>query len=354
VKAYNVPGDVLFFLEPNGEVTAETASGLRERVSLPQAAALALARAEGAIGLAEESLIERLQKTGMEGSWKVAIEDLVRRGLLVATGQVQPAVRSETPVFGIGAGGSGGEVLRRVLGEHPRICCPPATPLLSVLAGAIRGDTAADLWWLRLGYAWNRAALRAMSEEILTRLTRAAGKSRWIQFFAPGHLLDLGALDDMFGARALYVVPVKHGLDFVHDAYRELNIDYEELSEGQPLEWGFAEALKPFGGCGPEALAKYWVKSNQDALELKERSPERVLVVRHEDLTLQGNKSLIPVLSFLGELPHDGLKKAAQQLAEGPAPAGSLWKGWPPHVLKNVVAIVNDTLRALGYAPVKL
>jgi protein-tyrosine sulfotransferase len=226
----------------------------------------------------------------------------------------------------LGAPRSGTTLVRRLLDAHPDVAVPPETQLFTAsarfLADLPMGTGAA--FGVRAGLAQAGfpedevlARVRALAFGFLRDHAARAGKPRWAEKTTVNtfHLREIEAL---CGDHVQYVVLVRHGLDAAastEELFAKTGAWFAELhaylrTEHRPLV----------------ALARAWADGTTALLDLRDRRPGQVHVVRYEDLVADPVSSVGALLAFLG-LPDPGDLVGAA-LARPAEPGFGDWKTW--------------------------
>jgi len=268
----------------------------------------------------------------------------------------------------VGAPRSGTTLVRRLLDAHPDVACPGETRLFTACARFLATERVVG--GMDVGVLNGLAFAGFEPDEVLERLrafafafprehARRAGVRRWAEKTAVDafHLREIEAL---CGDRVHYVAVVRHGLD-VACSVRE----WVAKSEAHPAE------LVPYVARHARPLEAYchaWVDVMASLDALRRARPERVIVLRYEDVLADPEAELARLFEGLGErVVPDLLRRAF----EGDAPAGfgdwkthartgvdaasvERWRRLPETTRSELGAIANPTLERWGYAPVEL
>jgi len=266
----------------------------------------------------------------------------------------------------LGTPRSGTTLLRRLLGAHHNLACPPETYLLSACARFLHEETFAH--GLRIGvllglnYAGFEEAevlqrLRTFAFGLLEDHTKAQGKSRWVEKTA-FDAFHVPAIRKLCQGHVRFLCLQRHGLDVV--------LSLEELVK---KTGGYVEELHRYLQRYPEpyeAFARAWVDAATNIDELAQ-ADDLALSVRYEDLVDNPEATLRQVLDFLGEPWDDEL--IARALNQADSVGFGDWKTYakakidtssvaryrslPKPVLAHLAGICNPTLKRLGYDEVQ-
>jgi protein-tyrosine sulfotransferase len=257
---------------------------------------------------------------------------------------------------------SGSNMLRWLVDTHPKISCPPPSVALHLLVDAANHvNSAASFRALRSPREWTRATLRDFAREQMDAVARKAGKPRWCHRIWTTYKI-LPWVDELFGGKAMYLFLVRHALDVV-DAACKVYVPAETWQAGPNGERRdyFAEA----GGSYPLAYARLWREISDRMFEFRALHPDRVFVLRYEDLVQDPSAELSKMFGFFGEQLPEGLVEKAFKTPPRMLPGWQghevtrtqkveshhvgQWKAWDPHVVKACAPLVNDALAAWGY-----
>ena len=365
---WKLAGDVLLALNPDGTLEAECVNGVKTQVSLEEAAVLHVARSlwgGGAGGGAPEQVLkDRLERWRMGGDQvDRLLPALADKGLLVERSrELTQAERKQLPIFFIYCPRSGSNMLRWLLNAHPNLTCPPPSVIAHLLVQAANQPwSGAAYRAMRLPKPWTRRILRTWIEKQMGEVAKRDNKPRWIYRHWVTYR-SLHYLDELFGGRVLFLCLVRHGLD-VADAACRVYVPAETWQVGPN---GMSrDYFQESGGSYHLAYAKFWREIGDMILQFKKLHPDRVQIVRYEDIVADPDGTLAKSLQFLGEdLPKDltsnAFKKPARML---PAWEGhevtrtskiekdrvGLHKLWSPNLIKLAAPIVNDALEQFGY-----
>jgi protein-tyrosine sulfotransferase len=263
---------------------------------------------------------------------------------------------------------SGTTLLRRLLGAHPNIACPPETNVFTAIGRFMQEDPIGE--GVRLGPLSGLAFAGISPEDTLGRLrdlcfgfhrsiAAKQGKPRWASKTA-WDCFYVDAIEQLCGAHARFVCIGRHGLDNVCSV-QELCLKNESY---QPEIHAYVRRHAfPL-----EAFAHMWVDLTQRLMSFAAAHPENALEIRYEDLIADTQGVMAKVFAFVGE-PHDpaiveralenkddvglGDFKAYQKTSIDKASVGRS-KQLSPYTRSQLGRIINPTLEAKGYAPVPL
>jgi hypothetical protein len=364
---WKLSGDVLLTLNEDGSLEAKSTAGARAKVSLEEAAALHVARSYwggGAGGGArEEAIRDRLATWGMATDPTALLAGLAAKGFLQNRGKELTAPeRKKLPVFFIYCPRSGSNMLRWLLDAHPVFSCPPPSVIAHLLVSATNHNlSGAAFRSMRSPKAWSRRMLRSWIEKQMDEVVRREKKERWIYRHWVTYR-SLHYIEELFGGNVLYICLVRHGLD-VADAACRVYVPAETWQAGpNGMETDY---FKYTGGSYHLAYANFWKEIAERMLQFRSLHPDRVHVVRYEDLVEKPDHELSRALTFLGEeMPRGLIEKAFQK----PARMLAAWEGheltrtskiekdrvglhrlWEPNLIKLAAPVVNDQLEQFGY-----
>ena len=289
-----------------------------------------------------------------------ARKGLVRVAVRNPDGKVSGAFRFEIVsaadgrtdgVFIIGCPRSGTSVFSWALAQHANFWTGPESDFLITLFGRGRLHDAykqafdrSDAGWLRkqdVGYTEFAANIGLGAETLFA--SRADG-ARWIDA-TPGHTLMVPALLHLFpGASVLHII--RDGRAVVSSM----------ISSGFKAHWAsdFPTACRT------------WVHYVRKGLEAAATNPDRILEVRHENLTRRPRSELKRIFAFLGEQPSERSvdlittkrinssygNRAAGDIKQPKDPAAGPrrpWDRWTAGEKDTFAEIAGNTMSELGY-----
>jgi hypothetical protein len=303
------------------------------------------------------------EKLGAHGEDAAAVTALAEK--LVARGFLQPdsvpaAPRPELPpAFLVSAHACGATLLRWFLDAHESIACAPphrlAAPLRAMMERAGQTDAFRSLEIDR------RVAVRSLAravDQLLSLHASLRQKDGWV-WASRDHDRVLVFLDDLFEGRGRFICLVRHPLDAAHNAAQR------HAARG----WHAGRMLELLERHDvPEvAYAHYWADVYGRVRAFRDRFPDRVLVVRYEDLVARPVDELARVCEFLGvgapwslvedafRHPHEVLEGGWESLEFLAAKSVAtdqvgVWKRWPEVRSAPLMPVVEAEMRAWGYS----
>ncbi|MCB9685961.1 MAG: sulfotransferase [Alphaproteobacteria bacterium] len=226
----------------------------------------------------------------------------------------------------LGISRSGTTLVQRLLDAHPEIAAPPETLALTAgarfLASQRMGSGAS------FGVLSGLATLGVEQDEVVRRVralcfgfleehAARAGKPRWACKTAVD-VFHLPEIEQLCGEEVRYVGVLRHGLDVavsLLELVTKTGAWFEELHRYQAVE------PRPL-----VAAARAWADATEALLGLRHRRPERVHLLRYEDLVREPDATLDALTSFLGVPRPDGW--AADALSRPGAGGFGDWKTW--------------------------
>lgn len=209
---------------------------------------------------------------------------------------------SAGPVFVVGSMRSGSTLLRLILDSHPHIAIGAETGFMGGLRAAKDIPTwkFGNGWYERLGWTEEEfdARLREFYSGLFQRFAAQQGKPRWGEK-TPFHTEHIGEMARIF-PDAVFVGLVRHP-GAVASSLRA------------KFHYGFTEALA------------YWAETNLRLVGAGSELADRLVLLRYEDLVLEGEPVLRDLLAWLDEPWHPDVlehhrvqrEKGAPRAAEG-------------------------------------
>ncbi|MBF0622079.1 MAG: sulfotransferase [Magnetococcales bacterium] len=269
----------------------------------------------------------------------------------------------------LGAPRSGSTLLRRLLDAHPKIACPAETYLFGACARFLKSESFGNglatgvvpgLSYSGIKEQIIHQRLRELVFGFLRELADQQDKPLWAEKTAFDTFL-LPGFESMCGDHVRYVAIVRHGLDAVH-SIEELIAKMARIpAELHPY---FIRDSRPLDAC-----LDAWMDCNKQILDLKERHPDRVTLVRYEDLTNDPAAALSGVFDFLGietditALLEEAFKPKTgaglgdwktYQLNHVSRSSVGRYRAMPPTVIRRLAKKTNTLLESLGYEKVVL
>jgi hypothetical protein len=262
---------------------------------------------------------------------------------------------------------SGTTLLRRLIGAHPAIHCPPETNLLSAAARFLREEPFAGglavgvLPGLAFSGYDEEAVLGRLREFVLSfhrEMRDRAGKRLWAEktAFDSFHVEAIGRL---CGGSCRYVCMFRHGLDVVcslKDLCDEMEMVMDDL---HPYVRRFASFY--------EAFARAWCDVSERLHAFAIEHAELCVRLRYEDLVEHPHEELARLFDFLHE-PVSVDRVIGEALGGAEAIGLGDWKTYrrskihsesvgrwqklSPQTVNRLAEIMNPTLERLDYEPV--
>ena len=267
----------------------------------------------------------------------------------------------------LGTPRSGTTLLRRLLGAHHNIACPPESYLLSAAARFLHAERFAA--GLEIGVLSGLSYGGFEEEDVLSRLralvfglfddfAKKQGKPRWAEKTA-FDAFHVAAIRRICGGHVRFVCLQRHGLDVA--------ISLRDLVE---KTGGYVQELHEYVRRFPEpleAFARAWVDTATAIADLADED-DKAIAIRYEDLTADAPAVLADVLEFVGEPWDDGLIERAlgdasqvgfgdwKTYAKNAIDAASVgrWRKLPRPAQRKLAEVCNPTLTRLGYDAVAL
>lgn len=285
---------------------------------------------------------------------------LEERRLLVPTPETAAATDSAVaPTLLVTAHGCGGTLLRFLLDAHPRLACAPphrfGNRLREMVDRASQTDGFSSLELDRGPYV---RSLGNVVGRLLTLHAHLRQKDAWV-WASRDHDLCLEFLDELFGREGRFLCVVRHPLDAADSSARRY------AQEG----WQATRMIDEISQHDDPhvAYAHYWASVFGRIRAFRELQPERVLVVRYEDLVRRTEETLAEVFSFCGlstpptivadafARPHEMLEGGWESFAfEGQSEVRDdqigLWRTWDERLLSEAIGVVEGEMSRWGYS----
>ena len=267
----------------------------------------------------------------------------------------------------LGVPRSGTTLLRRLLGAHSSIACPPETNLLSAasrfieehdFAGGMSVGVVPGLHFSGFSEETVLRRVREFVEGFFTDIAKEQGKRRWAEKTAVD-IFHLDQIERLFGGSCQFVCLVRHPLDVIA-SMQDLS---DKMGSFLPeLHVYVSRHLSPL-----EAFAHAWADANRRLLLFQRAHAANSVLIRYEDLTREPAARLDELFRFLGE-PGD-VESVMKAAFETPGRVGlGDWKTYSaasvssasvgrgaqldPHLVAKVADIVNPVMIELGYEPI--
>lgn len=260
-------------------------------------------------------------------------------------------------IFLVGCHRSGTTLMRRLLDQHPSLCCPPESKFLAALEGVLRYPQAMTaLASLGSSPSSLMTALSVFARDVFRAYAAAAGKPRWIDK-TPNYYRILPFIDTLFGEGTRYIFIVRHPLDVIQSLQ-----ETPAFGMTCPEDPEIASAIVRFGR-GAEAWAAYWLEVNSYLSAFASNHSDRAIVVKYEDLCVNAQAVLRLVLEFLGEEWAPDLVKKAFSATEVPGygdwkirratevytTSVGRWYAWKRSDIEAAWAVSGELAQELGY-----
>lgn len=262
---------------------------------------------------------------------------------------------------------SGTTMLRRLLGTHPQLCCPPETHVWRACAAFLHEDdtplghsvdVATSLRYVGIDPEHVAERVRQLGFGLLRDVSAQYGKPIWVEKSALD-IFHADAIDRLLGDRCRYLWIVRHPGDVVSSVKEyvaKVEIYYPE----------FHDYIRRYPA-PLEAFAHAWADTQERMIAFAEKHRDTCLKLRYEDLVAAPNHQLDRILSFL-DLEGDA-GALLRGLGESPGVVGyGDWKTYerttvgeesvgrfrslPPRLLARIGAIVNPIAGQIGYEPI--
>jgi hypothetical protein len=250
----------------------------------------------------------------------------------------------DAPIFIVGTHRSGTSLLRRVLDSHRHIACPPESFWLRHFTPLLNDSMSFDGLW-NLGFERHEAlaGLRRAASYFHEAYRRAKAKPRWADK-TPQYVDHLDTLRLLFGARARFVMIVRHPLD----------VAYSIWNRG----WSFDQ---PSAGPVRDAC-EYVLRCGRRQLQFLKLHPEQTTLIHYQQLMASPESTLRSLCEFLDEpwdsnmlrhheMPHDfGCEDPVARGTAGFRGSFDNWRAWPDESIERACAILMPLMHELGYS----
>jgi protein-tyrosine sulfotransferase len=268
------------------------------------------------------------------------------------------ADRAFSPVLLIGCPRSGTTLLGWLLNSHPNIACSSESWILESIIKIAKDpfyDTPVKGFFQRsdqLGLSPEEvlASLGRWVDQVLSDFAERKGKRRWVEKTLYSWQ-ELDFVDRVLDYRCKYIFMHRHAFDVAYS-----------------ISSGMAAIPKEFrtSGLQLENAVRWWVAYNATLLRMKEKHPERCILIGYDELVRRPTGIMKKILRFLGEdysssiwdefkkgAPPDYTSGDTKILHTGGRVVDSRkvnqWKTWDKALIRQMAEIANDMLKKLGY-----
>lgn len=198
----------------------------------------------------------------------------------------------------LGVPRSGTTLLRRLFDAHPTFACPPETCIFSAAARMVEMEPASGA---PIGLLEGVPAISLSRDQVLTEVREFAfrwlttyatrqNKARWAEKSAMD-VFHLPAIEAICGDRVQYVGVLRHAFDVAASLLELVRTNGYWSAELHPYSVRFRD---PF-----EAACQAWVDGTRALVNLAERRPNAVHLLRYEDLVYRPHDTLQTLGHFL-------------------------------------------------------
>lgn len=258
---------------------------------------------------------------------------------------------------------SGTTLLRRLLGAHDKIACPPETHLFGACARFLSSERTADgvdmgvlagLHFAGIDDEVVLERLRGLAFGLMDDIASGQGATHWVEKTA-FDIFDLDGVEQLCGDHVRWLGIVRHPLDVAVSC-----VDFCDAAGmyPAPLHRYIARYSHPI-----EAFVRSWVDATEALIDLGTRRTDQVAIARYEDLVddpadtvaaLLEHLELEPTTSFLdGAL--EGMENLgfsdhkSYQHTQVHSDSVARWESVPSATIERVAPLVNPLLDMLGY-----
>jgi hypothetical protein len=311
-------------------------------------------------GMTVDEVHKRLDITPDEAEgFSSLVTALQERGFLCSASKATKDTASIPPTLLVSAHGCGATLLRWMIDSHPQIACAPPHRLGAVLQEMmLRSRQAGSFSSLGSSVPAAVRSLGPMMDELLQLHARRRQKDGWV-WSSRDHDRSLRFLDTIFENQARFIVMVRHPFDAAESAARRLDA---EGWQAERLLASLREHETP-----QLAYAHYWLEVFARVRAFRESHPDRMHVVRYEDLVANPTKELTSMFRFLGlatpehlverafRSPHEilvgGWETTSLVKATGiVTDRVGLWHGWERGLQGRVLHVVEDDMKYWKYS----
>lgn len=196
---------------------------------------------------------------------------------------IDDIVECESPIFILGCHRSGTSLMRRIIGSHSNIFCPPETFFLPHFLGLCFDlQSRAGL----KGFGYSESELNRVVASWFARHHNvgmvAAGKKRWADK-TPQYSLLADKIDELFEGRPNYVIVIRHPYDVAYSLARQ--------------NWVASEV----GSSDLGEICQYVLKIQMRLLSFRSAHPERSFILKYEDVVADPERALKRMFDQLNE-----------------------------------------------------
>jgi protein-tyrosine sulfotransferase len=263
---------------------------------------------------------------------------------------------------------SGTTMLRRLLGGHPQLCCPPETHILRSCAAFLHedesplGHRAGVLTSLRFcGVQPNQVldGLRTLAFGLFQEICKRQNKPIWVEKSALD-FFHIAEIEQLLEDRCRYIWIRRHAADVVSSVKEYVAAAEIYLPELHQYIQRYPAPL--------EAFAHAWADTQIQAADFADRHPQTCLAIDYEPLVADPEAGLQRILDFLGL--EGNTAEMVEGLRKPPETGFGDWKTYerlsvttesvgrsqslPPRVLARVAEIVNPAMERIGYPPIEV
>lgn len=273
------------------------------------------------------------------------------------------AGRPQSGIIILGHPRSGTTLLRRLLDAHPEISAPPETHLFGGAARFIAADITADgadvgvlagLSYLGFDDGETLDRLRAFCFGFLDDYAQRSGKRRWAEKTAFDSF-HIPAIERICGDHVHYIGIVRHPLSVA--------VSCIEFCDAMGV---YPHVLHQYVQRWPqpaEAFVRSWIDVSEALVALGRRRPERVLILRYEDLVEDPSGIMAELLDFTGADIETGFVASAlgrtgdlgfsdhKSYGSDTVHRASMerWRSLPQGQITALAPLIVDWLETFGY-----
>ncbi len=258
---------------------------------------------------------------------------------------------------------SGTTLLRRLLGGHDQIACPPETHLFGACARFLSSERTADGVDMGVLAGMHFAGiddqivldrLRGLAFGLMDQVAVAQGASHWIEKTA-FDIFQLDGIEQLCGDHVRWIGIVRHPLDVAVSC-----IDFCDAAGMYPsvLHRYIAEYPHPI-----EAFVRSWVDATEALIDLGTRRTDAVAIARYEDLVEDPHDTVGALLELIGlssdttflDSALEGMEQLgfsdhkSYQHTKVHGASVARWHSVPSAMVARVAPLANPLLEMLGY-----